>query len=153
IVRVERLFEPGKPKFVELFGAADGRGGVPAQPGIDHQLAPADAPTGGTHLRQIAGLAFAHGAPAKLDRLEALVHEPLADLSGLRGRRPKKDGREGLELLAEGAAEELVDRPAERFARDVPQRDLDPAQRLDSGPLPAVIDTALDHALDEPVDL
>src|SRR5262249_28897087 len=57
------------------------------------------------------------------------------------------------ELLAEGAPQELVHRPAGRFADDVPQGDLDAAHRLDDRAVAAEEDRAFVHAVDEAVDL
>jgi len=56
-------------------------------------------------------------------------------------------------FLRKPAAEQLIDGALDRFANDVPQRDLDATHGLDDGPLSAVKDRAFVHAMDEPIDL
>src|SRR5205823_9723833 len=92
-------------------------------------------------------------APAELDGPVTLLRQVAADALRLRGGVAEEDGGVGAEGLAEAAAEELVDRPLDRLADDVPQGDLDAAHGLDGGALPAEEDRALDHAVDQAVDL
>src|SRR5262249_41706804 len=69
------------------------------------------------------------------------------------GRRiAKKDGSIGPQLLLEGPAQQLVDGTLGGFANDVPKSDLNPAHRLNNGPLPAKEDSPFVHPVDEAVD-
>src|SRR5439155_9197518 len=92
-------------------------------------------------------------SPAELDGAVALIRQGAGRALGLGGRVAEEVGGVGAELLAEAAAQELVDRPAGRLADDVPQGDLDAAHRLDDRTLPAEEDRALVHPVDQAVDL
>src|SRR5947207_399059 len=79
----------------------------------------------GPDVGQVALLALAHRPPAELDGAVTLPGQAAGATLGLGGRVPEEDGGVGPELLAEGATQELVNRPAGRLAGEVPQGDLD----------------------------
>ena len=154
VVGMQRLLQPGQIERLELPGPADRGRRVPAQAGIHHQFdVRRPALPGRAHLGDVALLALAHRPPAELDGPEALADQFAADALRLGRRVAEQDGGVGAELLAEAAAQQLVDRPFRRLADDVPQGDLDAAHRLDDRSLPAEEDRAFVHAVDEAIDL
>src|SRR5438445_6163626 len=104
-------------------------------------------------MSDIAFLALAHRPPAELDGPVPLLGQVTADALSLARRVAKENRSIGPELLAEAAAQQLINRPFRGLADDVPQRDLNAAHRLDDRPLSAEEDRSLVHHMDEPIDL
>ena len=104
-------------------------------------------------MSDIAFLALAHWPPTELGGPVPLLGQVTADALSLARRVAKENRSIGPELLAEAAAQQLINRPFRGLADDVPQRDLNAAHRLDDRPLPAEKDRSLVHAMDQPIDL
>src|SRR4051794_34993317 len=96
---------------------------------------------------------LAERSPAELDRGEALVAEPTDALAHL--RRVVRHQHRGVRahLVALLRAEQLAHRLALRLALDVPERDVDAADRVQRDPAAADVDQAAVHLLPEPLDV
>src|SRR5262245_16771747 len=130
VFRRYRLLEPFDVELLQAAAKPDGGRHAEAVIGIDHEL---DVVADCLAHREHALVVAPDGAEADLhlDRLEAVLHVALGFLDGLRHQAVHvgeiEAGRVGMDLGAEGATDQLVDRLAARLADDVPQRDVDAA--------------------------
>src|SRR5205807_389723 len=103
-------------------------------------------------MSQVALFALSHRPPTKFYGPVALVHELVADLFRLGRRVAEENRRIGAQFFAKCSAEKLINRSPGRLADDVPKGDFDAAHGLNDRPLPAEVDRAFVHAVNEPVD-
>ena len=156
LVRLERLLEPVDAELLELARDADRdvRVGDVAEPGVDQDLDAVSAGLagGGGEPDVVVGI-LAERPPAELDRREALLAERRDRLGDLLGRVRHQPGRVGADPVVLDGAEQLADRLAERLPLDVPERDVDAADRVDRDPAAADEDHAAIHLVPEPLDV
>ena len=161
VLGIARLLDPVQPAGLQLAGDRDGRCRAEAAVAVDHDL---DL---GTH-RLAHGLDQLHGAadrgkvgiaPGAAERIELQARIAAApDLGGRRGDlRDVGAGAVpgigvGRHLVAHPAAEQLVDRLAQRLADDVPERHLDRADRAVED-RPAARELVAEHVAPQPLDL
>ncbi|MFO1047339.1 MAG: hypothetical protein U1E52_05500 [Geminicoccaceae bacterium] len=91
--------------------------------------------------------------PAQLDRVEAGLALRRHRARRRLGRLGHQRAGIGLDPIALLAADQGVDRLAQRLADHVPERDLDAAHRVQHHAAPAVIDRALVHLAPQAADL
>src|SRR5262249_6109752 len=127
---------------------------LPALADIDHQVeAVAAGLSRGGDQGQVQLRRPAERAPAELDGAEAGLELGLDDACRLRRSVRHEGAGIGPDPLAPGAAQEGMDGLSRRLARDVPQRDLDPADGMDRRTPPAEIKSAPVHLFPEAPDL
>jgi hypothetical protein len=98
---------------------------------IDHQaVAGVDRVSGSRNDRLVhRAIDASEGAPPDLERPEPCVL-PTGELRTHAGRFEHEDRRIGLDTIAVPAAKEAADGTAGRLAEDVPERDVDPTDRV-----------------------
>ena len=155
-VRDERLLEPADPELLELARDADRLLRVLLVPeaGVDQDVDPVAA---GVLRRRgqpdvVVGVST-EGPPAELDGGEALLAERGDALGGLLGRVGHQHRRVRAHAIAPDLPEELAHRLAERLAADVPERDVDAADRVDPDPAAADVDQAAVHRVPRAFDV
>ncbi len=124
------------------------RGEVAADVTVDHQLhvRPGLLARGGEQ-RVVAARVGAPRSPAELDRAEAVVEVAARGETHRVGRLAEERRGVALDGVAAAAAEQLHDRHAGGARGQVPQRDVDPADRVQSGTAAAVVPGGLVHPL------
>ena len=156
LVRLERLLEPVDAELLELARDADRRRRVRdvAEPGVDHDLdaVAAGLAGGGGEADVVVGIA-SQRAPAELDRRVAQLAQRRHGLCDLLGRVRHQPRRVRSNPLVLDGAEQLAHRLAERLPLDVPERDVDAADRVDRDPAAADEDHAAVHLVPEPLDV
>ncbi len=143
--RPHRLFQPEQAIGRERPRHRDGLEGRPRAVGVEHQLHV------GAH--RLPGRAHrGHVGLVELQHPEALRHEVPA---GPRHRvrcLVAQETRVGGQARAQGPAQQLVDRRAAHLAEQVPQRDLDAADREHPEPTPPVDHGPAMHQVDHRLD-
>ena len=91
--------------------------------------------------------------PAELDGGEPLLAERRDGLGHLLGRVRHQPRRVGADALVADGAEQLADRLARRLALEVPERDVEAADRVDRDAAPADVVDAAVHLVPEPLDV
>ena len=137
VIRTHRLFKPQQVVFHQTLTDRNRRAAVIGAIGIHcEQNIVAD---GATHCRHILDVVVGAEADLHLHRLEALIDiaTRLVDEcgGGVTAFAPEETGRIGVDLAAKAAAEQLMDRLVECLAHEIPQRDIDAADRADIGAL------------------
>ena len=115
-----RLLDPLGLELAEPADHVDRLGDAPGAVGVQPQAAAADGLAHGRRVAQVGGLAAAHlqvdDAVARRGKVAGVFGQLLGGVS--------LDEAEVVDLVAHGAAEQPVDRPAGGLAEDVPQRHL-----------------------------
>ena len=144
--------EAGK-RVADVVHVVDGVAGAPLFEGLDRAAAGVDAVAferAGRGHDRAGDIRDLHQAQVHLEEGEAELHALLEALAGLGAARHARVGVAiDAHLVAEPAAEHLVDRHAIGLAGEVPERDFD---RRDAAALPAVPAELLDAA-EQPVDV
>ena len=96
---------------------------------------------------------LAQRAPAELDGREALLTEGRDGLGDFLRRVRHQPRRVGADPLVLDRADQLAHRLAERLALDVPERDVEAADRVNGDPTTSDEDDAAVHLVPEPLDV
>ena len=125
-----------------------------AEAGVDHDLdAVASGRLRGGGERDVVLGSLPSGPQPSLTAVKFCSTQRGHGCGHLGGRVGHQHRGVGAHPVAVRRAEQLVDRLAERLALDVPERDVEAADRVDRDPAPAEVDEAAVHLLPEPLDV
>src|SRR5262249_44352126 len=132
IIRPQRFFEPADVEFGESLGATQCGPRVPHATGVDQECGVwTDSFASAVDQLKIERLALAHWLPTELHGLVACFDPALADGLCFLPIAPKKNGGVSFDALMLFAAQQTMNRLAEVFSFEVPQRHIDGTHRAD----------------------
>src|SRR5437773_5642819 len=146
VIGTQWLFEPEDAVFRKSPGALQRGFGIPYQAGVDEQIGSiAQTLASFTHQRDIGTLVLSHGVPAEFHSGESLVAIAAGQVAGFLGCWAEQRAGIAAHRLVEAAPQQFPDRQLQRFAFDVPQRQVDTAHGVQTHAATAAINVGAVH--------